>query len=66
MKTRTVWKNWWRAGSEIGCNSRWGYSDDKHSAVVFGLDADVRWVNVIGLDLSAVDLSDGGKIIGDE
>ena len=63
MKAKTVWKNWWRSGPEISCNSRWGYDGktSKPKSVVFGLDADVRWVNVIGLGLSAVDLSEDEK-----
>ena len=68
MKAKTVWKNWWVSDEGEECNSRWGYDgqNSKLKSVVFGLHADVRWVNVIDMNCDATDLDSDGKIIGDE
>lgn len=41
------------------------YTKDEHQPYLV-FDADVRWVNVMGMECTDTGLSDGGKIIGDK
>ena len=67
MKAKTIWHDWWKLPESLDWHMGYGLIGLMGKPrIVFGLAADVRWVNVWGKVGDNVNLEEGSKIIGDE